>query len=224
MVPGFTLYANVSGEFPMQGPGVGSSIPVDPKRHAIIRHARKAFVSEGYAATRIEPIAREAGVSTATLYALFEGKAQLFSAVIDDAAADFSRQMAGVRAIDGDARQQLIGFARAYADFMSDPFVRAVFRLVMAERPRFRAVALRFFEKGRAEFGATLIGILVALTESGALAPIDRPSWAAGHLMGMVEHPVFFVPLVTGDEIKVRRSNTEIVEDAVETFLARYGA
>lgn len=208
----------------MHGPGVGSSPPIDPKRQAIIRHARKAFVSDGYAATKIEPIAREAGVSTATLYALFDGKAQLFSAVIDDAADDFARQMAQVRAVDGDARQQLTSFAQAYADFMSDRFVRAVFRLVMAERPRFQAVALRFFEKGRAEFGATLIGILIALSKSGALVPIERPSWAAGHLMGMIEHPVFFVPLVTGDEIMVRRSNGEVVEDAVETFLARYAA
>lgn len=208
----------------MHGPRVGSSIPLDPKRQAILRHARRAFVSEGYAATKIEPIAREAGVSTATLYALFDGKAELFSAVIDDSAADFAQQMTRIGAIEGDARQQLTSFAEAYAGFMSDPFVRAVFRLVMAERPRFQAVALRFFEKGRETFGATLIGILVTLSKAGALRPIDRPSWAAGHLMGMVEHPVFFVPLVTGDEITVRRSTAVIVEDAVETFLARYGA
>jgi len=208
----------------MHGPGVGSSVPIDPKRQAILRHARKAFVSEGYAATRIEPIAREAGVSTATLYALFDGKAELFSAVIDDAAGDFAQQMVRIEAIEGDAREQLTRFAEAYATFMSDPFVRAIFRLVVAERPRFQAVALRFFERGRETFGGILIGILVSLSKSGALRPIDRPSWAAGHLMGMVEHPVFFVPLVTGDEIKVRRSNAEVVEDAVETFLARYGA
>lgn len=208
----------------MHGLGVGSSIPVDPKRQAIIRHARTSFVSEGYAATKIEPIAREAGVSTATLYSLFDGKAQLFSAVIDDAAEDFSRQMAWVRSSEGDARQQLTSFAHAYADFMSDPFVRSVFRLVMAERPRFQAVALRFFERGRSAFGATLIDILTDLAGAGALHPIERPSWAAGHLMGMLEHPVFFVPLVTGDEIKVRRPNAVIVDDAIETFMARYGA
>lgn len=207
----------------MHGPGVGSSPPIDPKRQAIIRHARKAFVGEGYAATRIEPIAREAGVSTATLYSLFDGKAELFSAVIEDAAGDFSRQMALARTIDGNALQQLTSFAHTYTDFMSDPFVRSVFRLVMAERPRFQAVARLFFEQGRAAFGATLIAILVDLSKAGLLKPIDRPSWAAGHLMGMLEHPVFFVPLVTGDEIKVRRSNGEIVDDAVATFLARYG-
>lgn len=208
----------------MHGLGAGLSVSIDSRRQLILRHARKAFVGEGYAATRIALIAREAGVSTATLYALFDGKAQLFSAVIDDAAEDFAHQMAGVRTIEGDARRQLTGFGEAYAGFMSDPFVRAVFRLVMAERPRFQAVAQSFFERGRSAFGATLIGILVAQSKAGALRPIDRPSWAAGHLMGMIEHPVFFVPLVTGDEIKVRRSNAEVVEDAVDTFLARYGA
>lgn len=208
----------------MHGPAVGISDPLDAKRRAIIRHARKAFVSEGYTATRIEPIAREGGVSTATLYALFEGKAELFSAVIDDAADDFSRQIAGILTLEGNAREQLTRFAQAYADFMSDPFVRAVFRLVMAERPRFLAVTQRFFERGQAAFGSTLVGMLVAQSKSGALRPIDRPSWAAGHLMGMIEHPVCFVPMVIGDGVKLRRTNAEIVEDAVDTFLARYGA
>lgn len=195
----------------------------DPKRQLIVRHARRRFVSEGYAATRMEPIAREAGVSTATVYALFGGKAELFAAVIDDAAQEFANQMSRVRAVEGDARAMLTSFAEAYAGFMGDPFVCAVFRLVMAERPRFEAVALRFFEKGRAEFGATLIGLLVRLSETGALKPIDHPSWAAGQLMGMIEHPVFFVPLVTGDEVRVRRSNSEVAADAVETFLGRFG-
>lgn len=196
----------------------------DPKRQLIVRHAREHFVREGYAATRIEPIAREAGVSTATLYTLFRSKAALFTAVIDDAAEEFARQMAGVRAVEGDARSTLTSFAEAYAAFMGDPFVRSVFRLVVAERPRFQAVARRFFEKGRTEFGATLIGVIVRLSKAGALRPIEHPSWAAGHLMGMVEHPVFFVPLVTGEEVRVRRTNGEIVAEAVETFLARYGA
>ena len=129
----------------MQAPGVAPALPLDPKRKAILRHARKTFV-------------------------------------------------------------------------------RSVFRLVMAERPRFQAVAIQFFEDGRKAFGATLISILIAHSRAGALKPIDHPSWAAGNLMGMIEHPVFFVPLVTGDEVKVRRTIAEIVEDAVATFLARYGA
>ncbi|HYC75851.1 TetR/AcrR family transcriptional regulator [Brevundimonas sp.] len=208
----------------MHGTARLSDAGSDSRRRLIVRHAREHFVSEGYAATRIEPIARAAGVSTATLYTVFSGKAALFTAVIDDAAEDFARQMAGVRAVEGDARTTLTSFAEAYAGFMGDPFVRSIFRLVMAERPRFQALALRFFEKGRTEFGATLIGVIVRLSKAGELRPVEHPSWAAGHLMGMIEHPVFFVPLVTGDEVQVRRSNAEVVAEAIETFLARYGA
>lgn len=205
----------------MHGPVSGLDPVGDPRRLAIVRHARKAFVSEGYAGAKVEPIARDAGVSTATLYSLFDGKADLFSAVIKDAATEFTRQMDLVGADEGPARAQLIQFATAYAQFMADPFIRAVFRLVMAERPRFRVVATEFFEKGRSDFGGQLIKILRALDERGELK-VERPSWAAGQLMGMIEHPVFFMPLVTGDEVMTVRNTECIAADAVETFLARY--
>lgn len=193
----------------------------DPRRDTIIRHARRQFLSVGYAGTRIEPIAREANVSTATLYTYFAGKAELFEAVIDEAAVDFIHQMQFVQSARGSAREQLTLFTEAYGDFMADPFVRAVFRLVMAERPRFQAVASRFFEIGRQSFGSDLIEALKALSCRGELK-IDNPSWAAGQLMGMMEHPVFFVPLVTGDAVTIRRTVADIAADAVETFLARY--
>ena len=201
----------------------GASAASDPRRQIILKHARRHFTSQGFALTKIEAIAREAAVSTATLYGYFESKDALFRAVIDDASDDFQREMARVQTIAGSARLQLTTFITACAAFMSDPFVRSIFRLVMAERPRFGEVAMRFFERGRSYFGAALIGSIVELTQRGELV-CNKPSWAAGQLMGLVEHPVFFVPLVTGDEVKTRRSIEAIAEDAVETFLARFGA
>lgn len=180
-------------------------------------------MSQGYAATRMEPIARGAAVSTATLYGYFPSKDALFGAVIEDASDDFAREMETVHALEGPARLQLTSFAAAYARFMADPFVRSVFRLVMAERPRFQTVATRFFERGRSYFGAALITSIQQLCDRGELV-CDKPSWAAGQLMGMVEHPVFFVPMVTGDEVQAKRSIEQIAEDAVDTFLRRFGA
>ncbi len=194
----------------------------DARRDGIVREARRHFMAQGYAATRIEPIARAATVSTATLYAYFPSKEHLFEAVIDDAAEDFSRQMESVRLADGPARELLTGFGLAYARFMGDPFVRSVFRLVMAERPRFRDVALGFFQKGRSDFGKPLIAALTTLSDRGEIR-VEKASWAAGQLMGMIEHPVFFMPLVTGDEVQALRDPEQIAADAVETFLARYG-
>lgn len=202
--------------------GPETPITDDPRRLNIVREARRHFMSEGYAATRIEPIARAATVSTATLYGYFPSKAHLFTAVIADASDDFAAQMRQVRTQEGDARAQLTSFATAYAGFMGDPFIRSVFRLVMAERPRFRDVAMSFFEKGRNEFGGPLMVALTNLAERGELR-FEKASWAAGQFMGMIEHPVFFMPLVTGDEVQASRPIASIVDEAVATFLARYG-
>ena len=79
-----------------------------------------------------------------------------------------------------------------------------------------------FFERGRHDFGLPLMEALTTLAESGDLR-FDKASWAAGQLMGMIEHPVFFMPLVTGDEVQAARTPESIAADAVETFLARYG-
>jgi len=193
----------------------------DPRRAAIVRQARLHFITEGYAGTRMEPIAREAGVSTATLYAFFESKAVLFEAVIDNASEDFARHMAGVHTTSGTPRERLNEFIGGYTEFLSNSFVRSVFRLVLAERPRFETIARRFFERGRVDFGAVLIEMLTEMTDAGQMK-VTKPSWAAGQLMGMVEHSVFFVPLVTGDDVIPERTPRAIAEDAVETFLARY--
>jgi len=206
----------------MSGPAISTTPSSDPRRDAIVRHARRQFMIAGYAGTRIEPVARDANVSTATLYNYFAGKAELFEAVIEEAADDFIKQMKFVQSASGSPREQLTVFATAYGDFMADPFVRSVFRLVMAERPRFQQMAARFFDVGRESFGADLIEALNALNRSGQLK-IDNPTWAAGQLMGMMEHPVFFVPVVSGDTFKVRRTVEDIAADAVETFMARYG-
>lgn len=192
------------------------------KRKDLLSVARRHFMAEGYASARMETIARDASVSTATLYAFFPSKSDLFTQVIDDASDDFYGRIKGVAIRGGTVREQLTGFAEAYAGFMGDPFVRAVFRLVMAERKRFQSTADRFFERGRTEIGGVLMGVISQHVRKGALK-VDRPSWAAGQLMGMIEHPIFFVPMVTGDEVQTRRDAACIAAQAVDTFLARYG-
>lgn len=179
-------------------------------------------MAHGFAAARMEPIARDAGVSTATLYAFFPGKSELFQAVIDEASEDFARRVAHVRTVEGPARCQLERFAETYLEFMADPLVRAVFRLVITERPRFETSAIHFVDRGKFRIATILVETLRTLTANGELR-CEKPSWAAGQLLGMLEHPGFFVPLVSEDHIMLRRDRVQIARDAVETFLARYG-
>lgn len=195
---------------------------VSRKRQDLLHIARRHFTSEGYASTRMEAVARDASVSTATLYAFFPSKADLFVHVIEDTAEEFARQIDRIRIEGDDARARLTAFATAYADFMSQPLVHAIFRLMMAERRRFRRTADAFLEKSRERIGRPLLALLQDETERGALR-MDEPAWAAGQLLGMIEHVVFFIPLVTGEKMSAQRSVRGVAEEAVQTFLSRYG-
>lgn len=197
--------------------------PQDPRVHTIIHEARLRFVSDGYAAARIEPIARSAGVSTATLYTFFPSKVALFEAVIETAAKDFYDRVGPLLDTQAPDRGILTDYLIRYTEFLSDSFVRKMFRLIVAERPRFNTQAVDFFDRGRGDIAHTLIAMFETMSANG-LIKIEKPSWAVSQLLGMVEHPVLLLPLASGKDPIQARSARAIAEDAVETFWARYGA
>lgn len=194
----------------------------DPRVPTIIREARLRFVTDGYAAARIEPIARAAGVSTATLYSFFSSKADLFEAVLDSAASEFYDKLSDVtNAGSTPTRDDLVDFLTHYTEFLSDGFVRKMFRLVVAERPRFSVRAAEFFDRGRGDIAHKLISTCEDMAKAGLIA-VDKPSWAVSQLLGMIEHPVLLLPLATDKDPVQTRTARAIAEDAVATFWARY--
>lgn len=194
----------------------------DPRINTIIREARISFVSDGYAAAKMEPIARSAGVSTATLYSFFPSKTVLFEAVIEAASKEFYDRINSVESIDAPNRDQLTEFLCQYAEFLSDGFVRKMFRLVMAERHRFGEGAVAFFDTGRGDISKHLIALIDDLVEQGELK-VTKTSWAITQLLGMIEYPLLLLPLASDKDPVRKRSARDIVTDAVETFWQRYG-
>ncbi|NIJ26659.1 AcrR family transcriptional regulator [Brevundimonas terrae] len=180
-------------------------------------------MSDGYAAARIEPIARSAGVSTATLYTFFPSKVALFEAVIETAAKDFYDRVGPLLNTEAPDRSILTDYLIRYTEFLSDSFVRKMFRLIVAERPRFNTQAVDFFDRGRGDIAHTLIAMFETMSANG-LIKTEKPSWAVSQLLGMIEHPVLLLPLASGKDPIQARSARAIAEDAVETFWARYGA
>ena len=72
-----------------QGSQRGAMEPVDriealpnSKAESILAAAKRTFLAAGFGAVSMDTIAREAGVSKATVYAHFAGKEELFGAVI----------------------------------------------------------------------------------------------------------------------------------------------
>lgn len=191
------------------------------KKRKILQVARLLFVQDGYPGTGMERVARDANVSTATLYTYFPGKAELFKAVIDDALSAIVPPQATQP--KGAAREELTRFALGYGRFLSDPAHRALYRLVAAERRRFSELAQELGRRARHDLGGALIRLIRALHKAGDLK-VDNPVAAAGQLLGMIEHSTLVVAMIEGDDTQPGRPLDIICNDAVETFLARYAA
>ncbi len=65
----------------------------DNKSHLILRSALKLFATNGYSATPVSMIAKDAGVSQGLMYNFFPGKGELLRAMIKQGAADISESM-----------------------------------------------------------------------------------------------------------------------------------
>lgn len=193
----------------------------DEKRRLILDKARERFLKDGFNKAAMGQIAKQAQISTATLYLHFPSKADLFHYVILDTSEDFVGVMRAIRIDSGPAHERVRIFTHGYAHFLADPFVRAVLRLIAAERDRIPQAAHDVYERGKREVGAPLIAALTALSEEGGLS-VEDPASAAGQLMGMIEHPLFMSAMMLGDAHELDRNIEQIVDDAVRTFLARY--
>ncbi len=203
----------------LTGAGLNRS---ERKKTEILTAARGVFLRQGYADAGMEVVARMAGVSTATLYAYFPSKAKLFDVVVHDLVTHMAEPVRDSVQARGDARTRLTALALAYADFMSRPSTRAIFRMVTSERKRFEAVADHFLHSARRELGGAAITVIEDLVATGELA-VDHPAWAAGQLLGMLDHPTLVLGLSAGDDALPARPLADLCADAVETFLARYG-
>jgi hypothetical protein len=95
-------------------------------------------------------------------------------------------------------------------------------RIVCAERRRFEDGVQQVESHARNEIGGAALRMIDQLAEAGELK-VDKAAWAAGQLLGMIEHATLLYGLVNGDGVKARRTLDAICEDAVTTFLARYG-
>ena len=197
------------------------------KRRAIISTARRLFLNDGFDGTRMEVLAKEARVSTATIYSYFPNKDHVLLAIIREALDELIQDYVVAEHIDGDVRTRLNTVTLAYARLLSDPTARALYRIFAAERlaseRRRPSGAAELFERWMAiEQRGALLGLLQKLAAEGALEVEDLDT-ATSQLLSMIEHPILTAAMDWSDG-GVARPLEDVCEAAVDTFLARYGA
>jgi TetR/AcrR family transcriptional regulator, regulator of autoinduction and epiphytic fitness len=209
-------------------PGYHAQIKAE-NRARIIRAARDLFLAQGYDKTSLAQIAREARVSTGTLFKRYPSKAALFAAVTSE------QWQLDVQYAEppppGDPRYGLDHIGRDYACLVARPGTAALCRLIITELPQMPELADIVgtgFAIDRGPFFDRLRGYLETEEQAGTLdfrSAGGRPqpaSVVAEQFLGMICSQFLWPQLVRTDFVPPNPTDAAIVDDAVALMLARY--
>jgi len=118
------------------------------RRCCIIDVATLAFFEKGYGATSMSAIADELGGSKATLWSHFSSKEDLFVAVVDAEVASFAEDIEDVLTGRTYSREALRRFCLRFVELLLRPNSVKLFRLIIAEGPRFPEITEAFYARG----------------------------------------------------------------------------
>jgi AcrR family transcriptional regulator len=111
------------------------------RREAIIEAALDEFISRGFTATRLDDVAKRAGVAKGTIYLHFKDKESMFEELIRTALVPMIGRLHVPPPIGGSVRDAVEGFAQNFIREVATTRRGDIVRLIVAEGPRFPAVA-----------------------------------------------------------------------------------
>ncbi|MFJ2885131.1 TetR/AcrR family transcriptional regulator [Streptomyces sp. NPDC087305] len=188
------------------------------KRALIVAAATALFLELGYDRTSLARIAESSGVSRATLFKQFPSKAALFDAIVTESwsTADEEEPPPTGNVVDG-----LGVIGRRYAELLGRAQMTDLFRIVIAELPRFPELAQAQFSHGKLPYFESVRSYLLAEHEAGTVR-VEDADLAATQFLGMISNYVFWPTLlVPGWEVSPERV-AQVVDEAVRTTAARY--
>jgi len=111
------------------------------RRAAIVEAAMEEFIARGFTATRLDDIAKRAGVAKGTIYLHFKDKESMFEELIRTAIVPLVGRLTGPPPIGSSVRDAIEGFALTFIEEVASTRRADIVRLIISEGPRFPAVA-----------------------------------------------------------------------------------
>jgi AcrR family transcriptional regulator len=111
------------------------------RREAILEAALDEFSARGFAAARLEDVAKRAGVAKGTIYLHFKDKEALFEELVRTAIVPLVARMAPPAQPLGSVREALERFASTFIQEIATTRRGDLVRLIVSEGPRFPAIA-----------------------------------------------------------------------------------
>jgi AcrR family transcriptional regulator len=164
----------------------------------IVAAALAVFAEKGFAAARLEEIARRAGVSKGAIYLYFPTKEDVFRAVVEQAVAPNLALLHGLASADGEFAELVRAVTQHLARLADTTPLGAVAKMVVGEARNFPEVARIWHDRLIAPALTALTALIGAAQARGEVRPGDPKLYAAqliGPLMLGVLFRETFVPV-----------------------------
>ena len=149
----------------------------DARPEEIVNAALEQFVERGFAATRLEDVARRAGVTKGTLYLYFKNKEALFKAVVRQTIVPVIAQgESTARSFTGSARELLEQLVREYWRLVYETSLAGIPKLMMAEAANFPQLARFYYDEVVTRGHKLLGGVIERGMKNGEFRRVDIPA------------------------------------------------
>lgn len=192
------------------------------KYDQVILGARAVFMREGYEGASVDEIARDAGVSKATLYSYFQDKQALFLAVLDGQCNIQKKASMEVACQSQDIETALHLMASSMMCFLLSEDGLSIFRICVAEAQRFPELGRAFYETGPKN-GLEQLSAFMASPKAQAALDIDDPLQAADTFMQLCRSDLMLQRLMGVAPVPDEATIKAQADQVVKTFMARYG-
>lgn len=199
-----------------------TSIRKGRKFDQVLDGARTIFLRDGFEGASVDDIARQAGVSKATLYSYFPDKRLLFMAVAKTECARQADEAVELIGMTAPPAIVLNEAARRIAAFMMSEFGQSMFRISVGESDRFPELGHEFYHSGPLLVRQRLAEYLRGAVARGELV-IEDLDLAADQFAALCKADIHDRVIFGMNQCCTPRDLDRTINGAVEMFMARYG-
>jgi TetR/AcrR family transcriptional repressor of mexJK operon len=192
----------------------------DEKSRQIFEAAVALFTSQGYENTRVDEVARLAGVSKQTVYSHFDGKDHLFQSAMTY----LCEQMGMPEGLERDVRpaeEVLTEIGGHFLRLLLSEASKRLYRLILANVDRHPDVAELFYATGPRTFIERLGVYLSACAARGELA-LEEPELAAAQFFAMMRGELHMRSVLGVEPLPTEQEIDHYIQACTRLFVAGY--
>ena len=184
----------------------------------VLDAALKLFAKKGYGATKVEDIAREAGLSKGSIYRYFTSKEDIFEALINRAVTPFTDQAVKLTQSRTDSPEETIrAIFLVFAARLSNAESLSLPHIVLQEAGRFPKLAKLYRDRVMDRYMSALEATITRGIEAGHFRPVNV-QLAACNVLGPIF--AFYVSeYIYGDRRVTPAATKEFLDSHLEILM-----